>query len=434
MVMRTLAILFFASSLSAQAGWETLFNGKDFTNFGAAGEREKNGYLVKDGVIESTPKCSNLMTDKKYADYILEFEFQLTPGANNGLGIHYPGHGNPSSTGMELQILDNTADKYKNLKDYQFHGSLYTLEPALRGHLKPVGEWNSQRVTCRGPRVTVELNGVCITDANLDELNKSHAKHSGAKRRSGHICFAGHGDVIRVRKMRIAELSFAEDQKDAWYQPAGKADDALAGLGFTQLFDGKSLQGFVKEEKNVGHWMPKDGWILDYDGKSGDLWTEKEYKDFTVVADWRWTGDSGKRNQPDLLPNGLQKVGADRKGVTVEIVEVDSGIFLRGEGRTQVNLWNWPIGSGEVYGIRTDRSQPLPIRAALTPRVFADKPIGKWNRFVITVKGDRLTVVLNGKVVLHEAQLPGVKPQGKLAFQHHGNPLQFANIFVKELE
>ena len=200
------------------------------------------------------------MTEKQYSDYILEFEFQLTAGANNGLGIHYPGKGNPAYAGMELQILDNTAAKYKDkLKDYQYHGSVYELQPALRGHLKPVGEWNVQRVTCRGPRVTVELNGVCITDANLDELNKKKPGHKGAQRRSGHICFAGHGDVIRVRNMRIAELSFGEDRKEPWYQPAGKADDKLAGIGFKAIFDGKSLQGFAKDQKNEGHWIPKDG-------------------------------------------------------------------------------------------------------------------------------------------------------------------------------
>ena len=435
MFMRALTALFLATALAAQADWVTLFNGKDFTNFGAAGKTEQNGYVVKDGVIESTPQCRNLMTEKQYADYILEFEFQLTPGANNGLGIHYPGNGNPAYSGMELQILDNTADKYAGkLKDFQYHGSVYGLQPALVGHLNPVGEWNSQRVTCRGPRVTVELNGVCITDANLDELNKEKPGHKGSQRRSGHLGFAGHGDVIRVRQMRIAELSFGDDKKEDWYQPSGKADDKLAGLGFKPIFDGNSLKGFVQEEKHKGHWIPKDGWILHYDGKSGDLWTEREYKDFTVVCDWRWTGEhSGKRNQPVLLPNGLTKTDANKKPVTAEIDEYDSGIFLRGAGRTQINLWNWTIGSGEVYGIRVDGKQPLPIRAALTPRVFADNKVGEWNRFVITVQGERLTVILNGKVVLHEARLPGVNPQGKLALQHHGNPLEFANVYVKEL-
>ncbi len=431
--MRSFILLFLASALAAQADWVTLFNGKDFTNFGAPGKTEQNGYSVKDGVIESGAKSSTLMTEKQYADYILELEFQLTPGANNGLGIHYPGTGNPAYTGMELQILDNSAKKYEKLKDFQFHGSLYSLQPALRGHLKPVGEWNEQRVTCRGARVTVELNGVCILDADLDAVNKAHPKHAGAKRRSGHVCFAGHGDVIRVRKMRIAELSFGSDEIEPMFKPPGKADGNLAAQGFTSLFDGKTLSSWVQDEKHKGHWIPKDGWILHYDGKSGDLWTEKVYKDFTLVCDWRWVASSGKRNQPVLLPNGLTKTDAGKKPMTVEIDEYDSGIFLRGAARTQINLWNWPIGSGEVYGIRTDGKQPLPIRAALTPRVPADNKVGEWNRFVITVKGDRLTVVLNGKVVLHEALLPGVNPEGKLALQHHGNPLEFANLYIKEL-
>ncbi len=423
-----------AFSYNASADWVELFNGKDFTNFGAAGKTEQNGYLVKEGVIESTRKCRNLMTEKQYSDYILEFEFQLTPGANNGLGIHYPGSGDAAYTGMELQIIDNTAEKYKNLKDWQFHGSIYSLAPSLRGHLVPVGEWNKQRVTVRGPRVTVELNGVCITDANLDDLSKQKPKHQGVKRRKGHICFAGHGDVIRVRKMRIAEVSFGDDSNDALYQPAGKADGTLAAKGFTPIFDGKTLSNFAEQDKHKAHWTAKEGWILHYDGKGGSIWTEKEYKDFTTVVDWRWTGEhSGKRNQPVLLLNGLQKTGPDKKGVTSEIDEYDSGILLRGAVRTQVNLWNWTVGSGEVYGIRNDGRQPLPIRAALTPRVPADNKVGDWNRFVITVKGDRLTVVLNGKVVLHEAQLPGVNPIGKLGLQNHGNPLEFANFYVKEL-
>jgi hypothetical protein len=107
---------------------------------------------------------------------------------------------------MEIQILDGENEKYAGkLKDYQHHGSLYSLVPALRGYMKPAGEWNFERVTVRGPEITVELNGTRILEANLDELNVSHPKHEGAKRRSGKIAFCGHGDVIRVRNMRIAD-------------------------------------------------------------------------------------------------------------------------------------------------------------------------------------------------------------------------------------
>ena len=176
----------------------SLFNGKDLTGW-------KNAkYIVEDGVLIC--KGGNLVTEKQYTNYVFEMDFLLPPGGNNGLGIHYPGNGNPAFSGMELQILDNSHPKYAKLKDYQFHGSLYTLQPAKRGHLKPVGEWNRQKVTVDGPLVKVELNGAIILDANLDEINKKKPKHKGAQRRSGHICFAGHGAPVKFKNITIKEL------------------------------------------------------------------------------------------------------------------------------------------------------------------------------------------------------------------------------------
>jgi hypothetical protein len=84
----------------------------------------------------------NLYTKDEYSDFIFRFEFQLTPGANNGLGIRTPLEGDAAYVGMELQILDNEADVYKNLQKYQYHGSVYGVIPAKRGYLKPTGEWN----------------------------------------------------------------------------------------------------------------------------------------------------------------------------------------------------------------------------------------------------------------------------------------------------
>ena len=112
----------------------------------------------------------------------------------------------------------------------------------------------------------------------------------------------------------------------------------------------------------------------------------------------------------------------------------DSGIYLRGNDKSQVNIWCWPVGSGEVYGYRTDASQPAQVRAGVTPKLRADRPPGQWNRFVITMKGDRLTVVLNGKTVIEEAQLPGIPAKGPIALQHHGDPVQFANLYIRELD
>ena len=176
----------------------SLFNGKDLTGW-------KNAkYIVEDGVLIC--KGGNLVTEKQYTNYVFEMDFLLPPGGNNGLGIHYPGKGGPSSSGMELQILDNKHPKYAKLVDSQYHGSLYKLKAAKRGHLKPAGEWNHQKVTVNGPSVIVELNGVVILDANLDEINKQKPKHKGAKRRSGHICFCGHGAPVKFKNITIKEL------------------------------------------------------------------------------------------------------------------------------------------------------------------------------------------------------------------------------------
>jgi|TARA_B110000495_G_scaffold191341_1_gene194361 hypothetical protein len=199
MKTKLLLVSFLASFIFSQ-GKEavSLFNGKDL-----AGWKNAN-YVVEDGVLVC--KGGNLVTEKQYTNYIFEFDFLLPPGGNNGLGIHYSGSGDAAYSGMELQILDNSHPRYAKLKDYQFHGSLYTLQAAKRGHLKPVGEWNHEKVTVDGPLVKVELNGVVILDANLDELNKQKPKHKGAKRRSGHICFCGHGAPVKFKNITIKEL------------------------------------------------------------------------------------------------------------------------------------------------------------------------------------------------------------------------------------
>lgn len=393
----------------------SLFNGKDLSGWSG------NGYAVDDGAIVCTPEGKNLMTDATFANYILEFDFKLPPGGNNGLGIHYPGTGDGAYTGMELQILDNSDPKYKDLKDYQFHGSLYTLAPAKKSGLKPVGEWNHEKVTVTNPGVTVELNGEMILRANLDELSAAHPAHQGVKRRAGHIAWLGHGDRVSFKNIEITEI-----------KPIANTEGVMAD-GYTRLFDGKDLEGWKHGDSK--EWTISNG-ILKHSGKLGepsDLWTEKEYGDCTMVFDWRWSGSGPLMKRPIILPDGDVKKGADGKPEELEIEELDSGIYLRGNDKSQVNLWNWPIGSGEVYGYRTDPKMAPEIRAGVTPKTKADRPIGEWNRTLITIKGDRLTVALNGRVVIDNAQLPGVPTKGAIGLQHHGSAIDFANIWIKEL-
>jgi hypothetical protein len=224
--------------------------------------------------------------------------------------------------------------------------------------------------------------------------------------------------------------------------------------GFTSLFDGSSLKGWKVPEGDNGHWKVVDG-VIDCDAKSESkakdksLWSEKSYGDFVLRVDWRLkTDDPGYRHGvPVILPTGLHKVGDDGKEVTTEIDDVDSGIYLRGAPKSQVNIWMWPIGSGEVYGYRMDKTQPAEVRAGVTPKKKADKPRGEWNTFEITMKGDRLWVKLNGEEVISDARLPNVPKEGPIALQHHGSwnaktkkwtsppsLVQFRNIYIKELK
>lgn len=190
-------------------GYTLLFNGKNLDGWTG----NKKSYVVEDDHIVIRPVQGgggNLYTDKEYADFIFRFEFKLTPGANNGLGIRAPSKGNAAYGGMELQIIDNTAEKYAELEPYQYHGSLYGVAPAKRGFLKPVGEWNHQEVRVKGTTVKVILNGTTILDTDfqkaIDEGTMDHEDHPGLLREKGHIGFLGHGDVVRFRNIRIREL------------------------------------------------------------------------------------------------------------------------------------------------------------------------------------------------------------------------------------
>lgn len=216
------------------------------------------------------------------------------------------------------------------------------------------------------------------------------------------------------------------------------AADNTPPAGFTALFNGRDFTNWKVPEGDNGHWKIVEG-IIDYDGRSEakgqkDLWTVKECADLTVMCDWRWSGPTKKVKHPIIFPDGTHQKDAQGKDILFEVDEAgDSGLYVRGNSKSQINLWCWTCGSGEVYGYRMDAKMSPEVRAGVTPKRNADKPIGQWNTIVITMKGDRLTVVLNDCEVITSAQLPGVPPRGALALQHHGDPIQFKNIYLKEL-
>ena len=195
--------------------------------------------------------------------------------------------------------------------------------------------------------------------------------------------------------------------------------------GFKLLFNGKDLSGWkglvgdpkkraaMSAEKLAAaqskadaqakqHWKVVDG-IIVFDGKGRSLCTAKDYADFEMYVDWK------------IKPRG------------------DSGIYLRGS--PQVQIWDpnqWKIGSGGLYNNKKNPSKPTAI---------ADNPIGEWNTFYIKMVGERVTVKLNGKLVVDRVVMENLwesdKPiytSGQIELQNHGNTLWFRNIYIKELK
>lgn len=388
-------------------GFTQLFNGKDLEGWCGA----TDAYKVENGVL-SLPANNrgNLYTTKQYGDYILRFDFKLEAGGNNGVGIRAPLFGDAAYKGMEVQILDGNDPKYKDLKDWQRHGSVYGIAAADPIQLK-IGEWNQEEIIVNGRNVKVTVNGQVINDVNLDEAIKdgfvSNVDHPGVHRNRGHIGFLGHKDPIEFRNIRIKNI----------------ANDAPPE-GFTKLFNGENLDGWkglvanpikrkemsqeelAKEQEKADqsmndHWSVDNG-ILFFDGKGSHLCTTKDYKNFEMYVDWA------------IPPGG------------------DNGIYLRGS--PQVQIWDphyWPEGSGGLYNNQKSTSKPL---------VLADNPIGQWNTFYIKMVDDKVTVDLNGERVVDNQVLENywdrkqpIFPIEQLELQSHGSPAWWRNVYIKEL-
>jgi hypothetical protein len=197
--------LFFATD----PGFKPLFNGKDLSGWTLFGKKGP-GYVVQNGVLVCPEDGGgNLLTEEEFDNFVFRFEFKLTPGGNNGVGIRAPIAGDIAYSGMEIQILDHGNEKYKGwLKPTQRHGSVYDVIPASGEALKPVGEWNVEEITANGPKIQVKLNGKLITDADLSTVTDPAIlkKHPGLQRKSGRIGFLGHGSHIEFRNIQIKRL------------------------------------------------------------------------------------------------------------------------------------------------------------------------------------------------------------------------------------
>ena len=460
---------------SINEGFVSLFNGYDLE--GWEGATEMYGVdPAEPGVLQCFPdrkdKLPNgargdLYTAKEYRNFILRFEFMMPKNGNNGLGIRMVPDKDAAYWGMcELQLLDDGGSSYYDavakkdkLKPYQYTGSIYGIVPSLRdndgkqiwgkeknftgggSYVRKPGMWNFEEVKVIGSEIEVYLNGYLITKGDVSQFKGDGTdtpdgkEHPGLHNERGRIGWLGHGHNVKWKNIRIKELP--DDAKMGEVCPCQKA---VAPEGFETYFDGCPDQiqtmwkGVTREDKfdsplvrqaasperrdemqkiadegRDAHWSVRNG-NLFFDGFKGgySLATKRDYADFELWADWRIMSISG-----------------------------DSGLYLR--GTPQVQIWDahnqWHIGSGGLYNNQYKTTGN--ISKALK---IADRQVGDWNRFHVIMKGDKVTVWLNGELVVDNVTLENfwdrakpIFPSEQIELQCHGDPTEWRNIFIKEL-
>ena len=459
---------------SINEGFVSLFNGVDLE--GWEGATAMYGVdPAEPGVLQCFPdrklpegQRGDLVTAKEYGNFILRFEFMMPTNGNNGLGIRItdPAKDAAYYAMCELQLLDDGGSKYYDseakkdkLKPYQYTGSVYGIVPSLRdnfgkqlgwkeknftgggSYVRKPGMWNFEEVKVIGSEIEVYLNGYLVTKADVSKFKGDGTDtpdgkaHPGLHNMRGRIGWLGHGHNVKWKNIRIKELP-----DDAKMGQACPCQRMKAPCGFETYFDGCPSQlktmwkGVTTEEKfdnpivrqkaapekraemqkvadaqRDAHWSVRNG-NLYFDGFKGgySLATKRDYADFELWADWRIMSITG-----------------------------DSGLYLR--GAPQVQIWDahnqWHIGSGGLYNNQCAKTGN--ISKALK---IADRQVGDWNRFHVIMKGEKVSVWLNGELVVDSVTLENywdrsqkIFPSEQIELQCHGDPTEWRNIFIREL-
>lgn len=388
-----LALLPLSSVLAAEDDLRPLFNGKDLSGWVPCNVAADT-FSVKDGMIVTTGKPTGVMrTERMYENFIVELDWRhMKEAGNSGVfiwGEGLPAPGVPYARGIEVQILDlGYAKEHQGANEwFTTHGDIFPIWGATMtplGRLAKSGvrsfptkdltlpspQWNHYRIECNNGEIKLSVNGEQVTTGK--DCNP----------RKGYICLESEGSEAHFKNIRIKELPSTG---------ATEAQTARGYEGFKQLFDGKGMGGWKAEE---GAWS-SDGVVFSTAGgesnKGKDLRSAGEYGDFTLCVDW-----------------------------CLKDKAATGGISLRGLPAALVGFGGSDIGSGFIGDQK--------------PTAKADLEPGKWNRFFITVKGKRVTVELNEKTVLSDVEVPDLPARGPIVLKHDGAPVEYQNLFVKELK
>lgn len=416
----TLALLLATHLCAADDdGFTPLFNGHDMTGWVRVNGAEDT-FTVRDGMIIDTGlPIGVIRSEKMYENFILEFDWRhMKSGGNSGCfawSDGLPHVGGPFPRGIEVQVLDpGFAATHKGENEwFTCNGDLFPVQGAtmtpfgrisktgarsfpIEDRTKPSPAWNHYHLVANGGELRLSVNGKEVT------VGKDCVP------RRGYLSLEAEGSEAHFKNLRIKELPSTNTPPE---------QTANAYEGFRPLFTGKDLGGWKPENATSAAWEAHGSHFASKAGVTGDglgLWSEKKYRDFVLCVDWRLAKKAESKNTEVSDAGG-------------------SGIALRGNPKYQLNLWSHPTGSGDFESLRSNESLPAPLRSALLPKVKADVQPGKWNRFFITLKGDRVTVVLNDQTVIENAQLPGIPADGPIGLLYHGDEVEFANLFIHEL-
>jgi len=212
--MKTYSLTLIAGLLLAPMGlaadaeemtWQELFNGKDLSGWTTVGGSDGQWH-AEDGILYCKGGGGWLSTEREFANFELELEFRVPHGGNSGVFLRAPHEGNPAYQGMEVQVLDDHAEKYADLKPSQYTGSVYDVAPASPRVTKQAGEWQTMEIRCDGPHVVVKVNDTKVVDTNLNDHADKLKTHPGLARESGFLGLQNHGSRLDYRNIRIREL------------------------------------------------------------------------------------------------------------------------------------------------------------------------------------------------------------------------------------
>lgn len=405
-----LSALLLLAGCTPQSEFVPLFNGNDLSGWKNVNGAESTWTVRDDMIVCSGFPTGVMCSERPYENFVLELEWRhVTEGGNAGLFIHsdpLPARGRPFTRSIEFQVMDgNHGDVFA------IHGATMVPDrPHPQGWMRslpteeranPTGEWNHYRVESRDGEVSLAVNGKVVSGGS--EVNP----------RKGYICLESEGAEVHFRGLRINELPSTDPTPN---------ETAEVHQGFETLYSGVDLSGWSPEPASDSAWRADD-WILRSEVNGGGatraaeqtviggtddrghddeieastiphLWTENEFRDFILIADWAMECDT---------------VGKNR-----------AGILLRGSPEAEV-----------LIGCE---SAPSSAPAALS--VVADDGSSErgWHRIEITVRGNRLSTRLNGRMVADERFPSGVPALGPIGLANHGTSVQFANLFIKELE